>query len=141
MILLWLQAEMFHTPTEEETAMSKVDALLAGARELIAECLQRQALEQAMRQGVRVRPSGSATMTCSVDPALLERTRCVAQGDAVRIEQLDGEGNWREVWRSAAAPAASPPPAPEPIPEQSSRFGPPVRGQLIVKDGRFAWAE
>jgi hypothetical protein len=118
--------------------MSNTDAVITAARALISEHAQRQTLQRALREGLRVRPSAAAEVTCTPDPALIEKTRLVVQSDVARIEQFDGEA-WREVWRSA--PDASPSPAPEPIPEQSSRFGPPVPGQLILTPDGWAFAK
>jgi hypothetical protein len=116
--------------------MSNTDTLITAARVLITECLQRQALQDAMRQGVRVRPAAAVEVTCSPDPSLVARTRLVVQG-TVRVEQFDGE-NWREIWRGIA-PVPSTSLAPESAPEQPP---PPVPGQLILTpDGRFAFAK
>jgi len=123
--------------------MSNTDAVITAARVLIDECLQRQALQDAMRQGIAVRGGtdlAAIEVTASPDPSRIARTRLVVQGDTVRVNQFDGE-NWREIWRSAA-PAASPSPTPEAIPEPPPpRFGPTQPGQVIVVDGRFAIAK
>jgi hypothetical protein len=118
------------------------DAVIAAARGLIAETLQKQTLQRALREGVTVRGGmASAAVTCTPDPALLERTRAVVQGDVVRIEVFDGEA-WREVYRAVASDSSAP--AAETIlPEEpSSPFGPTQPGQLVVtEDGRFAIAK
>jgi hypothetical protein len=116
--------------------MSNSDAVITAARALIDECLQRQALQDAMRQrAVR----GGTDLAAIAVTAIPDPSR-VARGDTVRVDQFDGE-NWREIWRSAA-PAASPSPAPEAIPEPPpSHFGTTQPGQVIVVDGRFAIAK
>jgi hypothetical protein len=117
------------------------DAVIAAARSLIAETLQKQTVQRALREGgVTMRGEvASAAIVCTPDPALIEKTRLVVHGDVATVETFDGR-DFVEVWRSAR-PDASPSPAPEPIPEQSSRFGPPVPGQLILTPDGWAWAK
>ena len=122
--------------------MSNNSDVIAAARALIAEHLQRDTLRRALREGVTVRGGtalAAVEVTCTPDRALIEKTRIVIHNDIATIEMFDGR-DWKEAWRSAA-PDAIPSPAPEPIPEQPSRFGPPVPGQLILTPDGWACAK
>jgi hypothetical protein len=123
--------------------MGDVDDVRNAASVLIRECLQRLALQKASR-GLRLWGTpASAEVKVGVDPALLERARCVVRGDGtVTVEILDPvRESWAEVYRSDApevipvdAPASS---AEAPAPEAT----PPQPGQIVwsVEQGFHVW--
>jgi hypothetical protein len=137
---IWMRAEKFYQ-TEENDTMTNTD-LIASARAMAIDHLQKWAIQQALRQGVRVSPAGSAQMTVKLDPGLIARTRVVVANDTATVELYDpARESWAEIGRSDS-PALVPTPEPEPEPAESSRFGPVVPGQLCVTpDGRFTIAK
>jgi hypothetical protein len=82
----------------------KAEAVRAAASDLISDCLQRHALREAMGGGFRVRgDAASLEIKASMDPALIDRCRCVVRAGVVTIELLDPiKEAWTELYRSDA---------------------------------------
>jgi hypothetical protein len=119
-----------------------VALLIELAKSLIAERLEKEAIKDGLRRGVRMAPTSAAFVRCEVDPAVVARTRAVVVGDVVTVEVWDGaRQSWGEIFRSSVPDVVSTTPAPASAPADVTKLPPPVPGQLILVDGRFQLAK